>query len=569
MKIIFFLMIYFIAVFADIGKITGIKGDVFVFRDTKKLTAKVGFSINLKDKIVTKARSKALILFNDHTSITVGKNSTLDIEKFVLNIKEPSKSEAEFKFGVGIFRTITGKIGKLNRKKFQIKTSMASIGIRGSIGTTIVSPNGELKHITHAGGFTMTDNKTGKMIVIMKGLTGRLSRAGLVVAPTTVIDLEEAKDVSKENDFDKKEEKKEDVEKTKKEKKKVKKEEIKKEKIVDETEKQDEVESVDDVEDVTSLKTNVESVDNSLLDSVSTKVEEAVDDTEDIVIDNIPDSVVNSVPTIELEQSSISVDQGELSSININIEDAEDSLDNLNIELKATNGTVSISNGKLVYLGNDYPYINDVITIIVEDSSGAKTVKQIPVTIITSNLSDSTTPPDMTSFDTTTIAKEIMGSDTYDNATYMESGYILDSVDGERVDTYVYGQTTPSVVIDQYISGANVASYNGNIYSLITDIDGNTVSKTGTINLNMDFGEQTFSGSALVDKFNMNINNGTLTNSGFASSDITGTVDGISDISGTLDGNFYGATANGIGGNIHVTSSSSGSLTGSFIGSKE
>ena len=142
MKKIILLLISSVLMFASVGKITAIKGEVYIDRLSKEVPARVGSVLELKDKIVTKEKSKALLLFNDQTSITVGKNSTLEVQKYVFSPTVASNNEAQFKFGQGVFRTLTGKIGKLNKKKFQIKTATASIGIRGTVFDVKVEENG-------------------------------------------------------------------------------------------------------------------------------------------------------------------------------------------------------------------------------------------------------------------------------------------------------------------------------------------------------------------------------------------------------------------------------------------
>ncbi len=188
MKILLFLIFSSIILFANIGKITGVKGEVYIKRDDTKLIAKVGSILYLKDTIITKEKSKALILFNDLTSITIGKNSTIQIEKYVFDTNVVSNNEAQFKFGQGIFRTITGKIGKLNKEKFLIKTGTATIGIRGTIfqvtvtpknlmiyvqsGATWVLPKNKIIPINIAQGNTLTyNNKTGDIKTVYKETT--------------------------------------------------------------------------------------------------------------------------------------------------------------------------------------------------------------------------------------------------------------------------------------------------------------------------------------------------------------------------------------------------------------
>lgn len=137
-KILIFLLLSVVFVFANVGKITAVKGTVFVERSTGKETPKSGFILKLNDKIVTQGKSKALVLFNDKTSITVGKDSVLSVNEFVMDEAKPENTKAQFGFGKGVFRTITGKIGKINPKGFKIKTKSASIGIRGTTLDTSV-----------------------------------------------------------------------------------------------------------------------------------------------------------------------------------------------------------------------------------------------------------------------------------------------------------------------------------------------------------------------------------------------------------------------------------------------
>lgn len=141
-KILILLFISSLTLFASVGKITALKGEVYIKRNGALNFARVGAKLELKDKVVTKEKSKALLLFNDQTSITVGKNASMAVEKFVFDTNVASNNQANFRFGQGVFRTITGKIGKLNKRKFQIKTSTASIGIRGTVFDVVVNDKG-------------------------------------------------------------------------------------------------------------------------------------------------------------------------------------------------------------------------------------------------------------------------------------------------------------------------------------------------------------------------------------------------------------------------------------------
>jgi len=134
MKYLFlFLLFLSTSLFANIGKITAIKGDASIIRGAKILIPKTGFIIEKNDNITTKANARLQVVFNDNTIISLGKNTTFSINDYFYDEQQPKKTKASFKVARGIFKTITGRIGKINPNKFKLKTKSASIGIRGTV----------------------------------------------------------------------------------------------------------------------------------------------------------------------------------------------------------------------------------------------------------------------------------------------------------------------------------------------------------------------------------------------------------------------------------------------------
>lgn len=191
MKLLLLLLISSIISLASVGKITSVKGEVYVDRENKQISAKVSSILEIKDQVITKSNSKAMLLFNDNMSITVGNNSTLEVQKYLFDTDVVPNNKATLGFGTGVFRTITGKLGKLNPRGLIIKTNTATIGIRGSDGVTRVYADGSVQHTTYSGVFVLTSNKTGRTVWIPKGTTGRLDKYGMIVLPTTTKELEE------------------------------------------------------------------------------------------------------------------------------------------------------------------------------------------------------------------------------------------------------------------------------------------------------------------------------------------------------------------------------------------
>ncbi|MEA2017988.1 MAG: hypothetical protein U9N59_06035 [Campylobacterota bacterium] len=72
MKIIIFLLLFVVSLFASIGKIVSYDGDVSISRANEIYKCEVGFVILKKDLINTLKNSRVRINFNDNTKITMG-----------------------------------------------------------------------------------------------------------------------------------------------------------------------------------------------------------------------------------------------------------------------------------------------------------------------------------------------------------------------------------------------------------------------------------------------------------------------------------------------------------------
>ncbi|QKF82379.1 FecR family protein [Halarcobacter ebronensis] len=135
-KILLLLTVCFLTtLFGSIGSISTIEGKVEIQRQNSLIQAQVNSEIERYDIITTGKDSIARIVLNDNTLITIGKESALNIEEYVFDEKDSSKNETNFNFFKGAFKSVTGKIGKINPSKFKLKTKSATIGIRG---TTII-----------------------------------------------------------------------------------------------------------------------------------------------------------------------------------------------------------------------------------------------------------------------------------------------------------------------------------------------------------------------------------------------------------------------------------------------
>ncbi|MFX4283479.1 FecR family protein [Aliarcobacter butzleri] len=129
LKIFTLLLLFASFLFANVGTVSLVEGKATILRNGQTLGANMGDKIENKDIISTQVNSKIKITFIDNTIVTIGKESSLNIEEYIFNSKE---AKTELNVLKGAFHTITGQIGKVNPDKFKLKTKSASIGIRGT-----------------------------------------------------------------------------------------------------------------------------------------------------------------------------------------------------------------------------------------------------------------------------------------------------------------------------------------------------------------------------------------------------------------------------------------------------
>lgn len=119
------------SLWASVGQILLVTGDVNILRAEQSLKAQSGATLLEKDKVVTQAGARAQLRFTDDTVITLGSNTDFSIEAFL--DENTVKAKAEFGVTKGTFKAITGRIGKIAPENFTLKTNNATIGIRGTI----------------------------------------------------------------------------------------------------------------------------------------------------------------------------------------------------------------------------------------------------------------------------------------------------------------------------------------------------------------------------------------------------------------------------------------------------
>lgn len=160
-----------------IGKITSFRGSADIVNNKVTKKATLGSDLVNHDQIVTYDKTKLQVIFNDETIISIGKNSKFSVDEYV---NDGDNSEASFSMFQGAMRTITGKIGKMNPKKFKVKTKTATIGVRGTNFILAVNPADD-DTVACTQGAIIVEGKNG-MIDVPSGYFTRISANGDIQA---------------------------------------------------------------------------------------------------------------------------------------------------------------------------------------------------------------------------------------------------------------------------------------------------------------------------------------------------------------------------------------------------
>ena len=94
-------------------------------------SAVVGTSVHMDDRLRTGANARLQITFNDDSSLTLGENANVVIDRFVYN---PKKSTADVVLSAtqGAFRFAGGKIERMQHKNVVVNTPHSALAVRGT-----------------------------------------------------------------------------------------------------------------------------------------------------------------------------------------------------------------------------------------------------------------------------------------------------------------------------------------------------------------------------------------------------------------------------------------------------
>jgi hypothetical protein len=136
---------------------------------------RIGIDVQADELITTKGNDRAHLVFLDGTSITIGPNAVVKLDKFVYD-PDTKKGEMALTASKGVLRLVGGKISKTNA--ITIATPSSTIGIRGGITILSVSQTQTVSSFVFGnsltvsgGGATQTITRPGSQVVTNFGGT--------------------------------------------------------------------------------------------------------------------------------------------------------------------------------------------------------------------------------------------------------------------------------------------------------------------------------------------------------------------------------------------------------------
>jgi len=119
------------SVWAQIGQIKNVAGQVSLVRNNVQQPAKTGDLLEQADVLTTGPNGSVGITFIDNTRFSAGSNSRIELKQFRFN---PTTQEGDFVTDVqqGTLAIISGQIAKRSPDAMKVRTPTTILGVRGT-----------------------------------------------------------------------------------------------------------------------------------------------------------------------------------------------------------------------------------------------------------------------------------------------------------------------------------------------------------------------------------------------------------------------------------------------------
>ena len=119
------------SVWAEIGQIKTLNGEVFIIRNDTRSPAKPGDLLQQYDVVETGSKGSVGMTFIDNSRFSAGPNTRIELKQFRFN---PTTHDGEFTTDMsrGTLAIISGQMAKRSPEAMKIKTPTTIIGLRGT-----------------------------------------------------------------------------------------------------------------------------------------------------------------------------------------------------------------------------------------------------------------------------------------------------------------------------------------------------------------------------------------------------------------------------------------------------
>lgn len=115
------------------GVITHLGGVLHVINaDGTQKVLNVGSEVQVGDTLRTELNTYTRLKFNDGGEVVLRPETVFKVEAYAYNAAEKNQDNFLMSLMKGGMRAVTGLLGKRNPEKYQVKTGVATIGIRGT-----------------------------------------------------------------------------------------------------------------------------------------------------------------------------------------------------------------------------------------------------------------------------------------------------------------------------------------------------------------------------------------------------------------------------------------------------
>lgn len=129
------------AALADGGRVTVAEDSTLVRPGRQNVPLERGMVVQAGDTIATGEAGSAQWWMEDDSVVTAARGTTFKIHEFVTPQKSGGAGRAVFELVRGAFRTVSGLIGRGASDTYQVRTSVATMGIRGTTYTAAMCDN--------------------------------------------------------------------------------------------------------------------------------------------------------------------------------------------------------------------------------------------------------------------------------------------------------------------------------------------------------------------------------------------------------------------------------------------